>query len=83
MDEQHGAMNEPDLFVTDQLADSERLSQILRSVVGCDVPAHVHQRLTGALDLAGEPDTWAEETIRRMNFANYVLDGIEANAESA
>ena len=68
----------PDLIVTDQLADSRRLFEVLWSVVGCEVPAGVHQRLTGALDLAGEPDTRAEETRRRLNFAIHVLDGIEA-----
>jgi hypothetical protein len=71
-------MTEPDLFITDQLADSRRILEVLWSVVGCEVPADVQQRLTGVLDLAGEPDTWAEETVRRMSFAIHVLDGIEA-----
>jgi hypothetical protein len=62
----------------DESARMRRLNEVLWPVIGHDLPRDVFRRIDATFDSVGAPETWTDDTERRMQFMTHVLDGLEA-----
>jgi hypothetical protein len=57
---------------------AQRWWEVIWPIVGYDLPPDIQRRLLDADRVVGEPQTWSDETRRRMQFLINVQDGIGA-----